>query len=322
MPSHGSLEWLTAWTWRLCGRRIGVGEEGRRQAKADSVEVNLKICLYNPPKTYASVVYVSSTQQPRDPGGGFPLNEPFSFRTESGRVLDDSTYNCFLHLLNICNINNNNNSIANKSECADPVEDIWHRACPPKGTGPVRWMNTDRWHSRLTWWQPVQIEGVDVEVVNCYKYLNDQSSLSIPDDKLDWSLNTDYIFRKGVGSTSGEDCRTETGQAGQKGRFCGGHEVGLFGDSGREKNSQQTPAILCTRPSLARAASWAKGCCSQGANPTGSRTIYIYIYVCIKTYIYCILLYIYHGMSQIKVIQNHSTHTPDDKEVGKLDGAW
>lgn len=40
--------------------------------------------------------------------------------------------------------------------------------------------------------QPVQIERVDVDIVNCYKYLD-----RILDNKLDWSLNTIYIYRKG-----------------------------------------------------------------------------------------------------------------------------
>ena len=40
--------------------------------------------------------------------------------------------------------------------------------------------------------QPVSIEGADVEVVSSYKYLG-----VLLDDKLDWSANTDALYRKG-----------------------------------------------------------------------------------------------------------------------------
>ena len=40
--------------------------------------------------------------------------------------------------------------------------------------------------------RPVSIEGVNVEVVSTYKYLGVHL-----DNKLDWSTNTDAVYKKG-----------------------------------------------------------------------------------------------------------------------------
>lgn len=81
-----------------------------------------------------------------------------------------------------------------ESEYRDLIKafcDWSHRNCLLLNTSKTKEMIVDFRRSGLCH-QPVNIHGVDMEVVPTYKYLGVHL-----DNKLDWSLNTDALFKKG-----------------------------------------------------------------------------------------------------------------------------
>ncbi|KAI4880116.1 hypothetical protein NFI96_005091 [Prochilodus magdalenae] len=116
--------------------------------------------------------------------------------------------------------------------------------------------------------QPISIKGVDVEVVRSYRYLGVHL-----DERLDWSVNTDTVYKKAQsrlyfricqklllmfyqsvvasvlfyavvcwgGSISKMESWT-TRQAGQESWFCAGTRAGVLNTTGREESPQQAAA--------------------------------------------------------------------------------